>query len=71
MRRHDARSRRSVAGARHAPGRTDDRQITFYYTVGNWGVQFAAVGGHVYREALRHNVGMQLPREWFLQTIRN
>jgi alanine dehydrogenase len=30
-----------------APRRTDGRQITFYYTVGNWGVQFAALGGHV------------------------
>ncbi|MEX3940572.1 hypothetical protein AB4Y44_13670 [Paraburkholderia sp. BR10937] len=36
-----------------APGRTSAEQITFYYTVGNWGVQFAAVGGHVYREAVR------------------
>jgi alanine dehydrogenase len=54
-----------------APGRTDDRQITFYYTVGNWGVQFAAVGGHVYRHAKRQGLGMQLPREWFVQSIRN
>jgi ornithine cyclodeaminase/alanine dehydrogenase-like protein (mu-crystallin family) len=54
-----------------APGRTSAEQITFYYTVGNWGVQFAAVGGHVYREAVRQGVGMTLPREWFIQNIRN
>jgi alanine dehydrogenase len=58
-----------VSGA--APGRTDARQITFYYTVGNWGVQFAAVGGHVYREAKRQGFGMPLPLEWFVQSIRN
>ncbi|CAG9208429.1 Ornithine cyclodeaminase [Paraburkholderia sabiae] len=58
-----------IAG--RAPGRTNDAQITFYYTVGNWGVQFAAVGGHVYREAIRKGVGMPLPREWFVQSIRN
>jgi ornithine cyclodeaminase/alanine dehydrogenase-like protein (mu-crystallin family) len=54
-----------------APGRTDARQITFYYTVGNWGVQFAAVGGHVYREASRLGLGMSLPDQYFLQSIRN
>ncbi|HEX3383311.1 MAG TPA: ornithine cyclodeaminase family protein [Paraburkholderia sp.] len=58
-----------IAG--RAPGRTSAEQITFYYTVGNWGVQFAAVGGQVYREAVRRGVGMTLPREWFIQTIRN
>jgi alanine dehydrogenase len=54
-----------------APGRRDARQITFYYTVGNWGVQFAAVGGHVYREARRQGLGMRLPRSWWIQSIRN
>jgi ornithine cyclodeaminase/alanine dehydrogenase-like protein (mu-crystallin family) len=54
-----------------APGRTNDRQITFYYTVGNWGVQFAAVGGHVYREASRLGLGLSLPDQYFLQSIRN
>ncbi|MEM5458303.1 ornithine cyclodeaminase family protein [Paraburkholderia phytofirmans] len=54
-----------------APGRTDARQITFYYTVGNWGVQFAAVGGHVYREAARLGLGIALPEHYFLQSIRN
>ncbi|WP_205962520.1 ornithine cyclodeaminase family protein [Paraburkholderia phosphatilytica] len=58
-----------IAG--HAPGRTDSRQISFYFTPGNWGVQFAAVGGVVYREALRRGLGQRLPLQWFVQSIRN
>ncbi|MDB5581272.1 MAG: ornithine cyclodeaminase [Bradyrhizobium sp.] len=54
-----------------APGRTSAEQITFYYTVGNWGVQFSSVGGLVYRKAKEQGLGMQLPLEWFMQDIRN
>jgi alanine dehydrogenase len=54
-----------------APGRTRDDQITFYYTVGNWGVQFSSVGGVVYRKAKAQGLGQDLPLEWFLQDIRN
>ncbi len=54
-----------------APGRVNDQQVTFYYTVGNWGVQFSSVGGLVYRKAKEQGLGMQLPLEWFLQDIRN
>ncbi len=58
-----------ISGA--APGRTSEDQITFYYTVGNWGVQFSSVGGLVYRKAKEQGLGMQLPLEWFMQDIRN
>jgi alanine dehydrogenase len=58
-----------ISGA--APGRTSEQQITFYYTVGNWGVQFSSVGGLVYRKAKAAGLGMQLPLEWFMQDIRN
>jgi len=58
-----------IAGT--APGRTSDDQITFYYTVGNWGVQFSSVGGLVYRKAKAAGLGMELPLEWFMQDIRN
>ena len=34
-----------------AKGRTGDDQITFYHNMGNQGLQFAAVGGLVYRLA--------------------
>lgn len=58
-----------IAG--RAQGRTDERQISFYFTPGNWGVQFAAVGGVVYREARRLGLGQRLPLQWFVQSIRN
>ncbi|WP_454690713.1 ornithine cyclodeaminase family protein [Achromobacter aloeverae] len=54
-----------------APGRTREDQITFYYTVGNWGVQFSSVGGLVYRKAKAQGLGHALPLEWFIQDIRN
>ncbi|HEY0297326.1 MAG TPA: ornithine cyclodeaminase family protein [Bordetella sp.] len=54
-----------------AAGRTRDEQISFYYTVGNWGVQFSSVGGLVYRKAKAQGLGHDLPLEWFMQTIRN
>jgi alanine dehydrogenase len=54
-----------------APGRVNDEQITFYYTVGNWGVQFSSVGGLVYRKAKEQGLGQELPLEWFIQDIRN
>ena len=54
-----------------AKGRTSEKEITFYYTVGNWGVQFSSVGGLVYKLAKAQGLGMPLPLEWFTQTIRN
>ena len=54
-----------------APGRTSERQITHYRTVGNWGVQFSAVGALVYAKAKEQGLGRELPTEWFLQDIRN
>ncbi len=54
-----------------AHGRQNDEQVTFYYTVGNWGLQFSSVGGHVYKLAKEKGLGMELPLEWFIQDIRN
>jgi alanine dehydrogenase len=54
-----------------APGRTSLEQITYYRTVGNWGLQFAAVGAVVYRKAKAAGLGHDIPTEWFLQNIRN
>lgn len=53
------------------PGRTDDRQVTFYHNFGNQGLQFACVGGLVYERALQNGAGRNLPDEWFLQDVRN
>ena len=54
-----------------AAGRTSAQQITYYRTVGNWGVQFSAVGAVVYRKAKAAGLGHHMPTEWFLQNIRN
>ncbi|WP_188410747.1 ornithine cyclodeaminase family protein [Agaricicola taiwanensis] len=54
-----------------AGGRQNRDQITQYHTFGNWGVQFPAVGAHVFRRAKELGLGHDLPTEWFLQDIRN
>ncbi len=54
-----------------SPGRSSDRQITFYQNVGFQGLQFAAVGGLVYRKAMAEGKGRKLPTDWFLQDIRD
>jgi alanine dehydrogenase len=53
------------------PGRTSRDQITFYRNVGNQGLQFSAVGGWVYSEAVRRKLGREIPTDWFLQDIRD
>ena len=50
-----------------AAGRTSDEQISFYYCHGNQGLQFAAVGGLIYRNAVKAGRGRPLPLEWFVQ----
>jgi len=52
-------------------GRTSRDQVTFYRNVGNQGLQFSAVGGWVYEQAMRRKIGREIPTEWFLQDIRD
>jgi alanine dehydrogenase len=52
-------------------GRTSRDQVTFYRNVGNQGLQFSAVGGWVYAEAVRRGLGRDIPTDWFLQDIRD
>jgi alanine dehydrogenase len=54
-----------------AKGRTSDDQITFYHNMGNQGLQFAAVGGLVFRKAKDAAAGNEVPTGWFLQDIRD
>ena len=54
-----------------AKGRTRDDQITFYHNMGNQGLQFAAVGGLVFRKAKAAATGNEVPTSWFLQDIRD
>ena len=58
-----------IAG--RAEGRTDPAQISQYRPVGNWGLQFAACGALVHREAKVRGLGRDLPTEWFVQSIKN
>jgi len=54
-----------------AQGRTNEDQITFYHNMGNQGLQFAAVGGLVYRLAAEKKMGNSVPTDWFVQDIRD
>ena len=52
-------------------GRVSADQITFYYNMGNQGLQFAAAGGLVLEKARAAAVGRPLPTGWFTQDIRD
>ncbi len=52
-------------------GRTSRDQVTFYRNVGNQGLQFSAVGGWVYEQAVARKIGREIPTAWFLQDIRD
>ena len=52
-------------------GRLTRDQITFYRNVGNQGLQFSAVGGWVYAQALKAGKGREISTDWFLQDIRD
>jgi alanine dehydrogenase len=53
-----------------APGRTNDRQITFFLNNVGTGVQFAAMGYCAYRAAKEKGLGHEIPTDWFLQDIK-
>lgn len=53
-----------------APGRTSDKQITFFLNNVGTGVQFAAMGYCAYSAAKEKGLGKEIPTEWFLQDIK-
>jgi ornithine cyclodeaminase/alanine dehydrogenase-like protein (mu-crystallin family) len=53
-----------------APGRTNDKQITFFLNNVGTGVQFAAMGYCAYRAAKEKGLGHEIPTDWFLQDIK-
>jgi ornithine cyclodeaminase/alanine dehydrogenase-like protein (mu-crystallin family) len=57
--------------AGRAPGRTHPEQVTLFINTGTQGLQFAAVAGRVYQLAETRGLGQSMPREWFLQDIRD
>jgi ornithine cyclodeaminase/alanine dehydrogenase-like protein (mu-crystallin family) len=52
------------------PGRTDDKQITFFLNNVGTGVQFAAMGYCAYQGAKAQGLGREIPSEWFMQDIK-
>lgn len=52
------------------PGRTSDRQITFFLNNVGTGVQFAAMGYCAYKAAKERGLGHEIPGEWFMQDIK-
>ncbi len=57
--------------AGRAPGRTGPGQITCFINIGTQGLQFASVGGMVYRLAKERGMGREIPTEWLLQDVRD
>lgn len=58
-----------MAGKENA--RTDDKQITYVNNQGTQGLQFAAMGACVYRSAREKGLGIEVPTQYFLQSIRD
>ena len=52
------------------PGRTSDKQITFFLNNVGTGVQFAAMGYCAFRAAKEKGLGHEIPTDWFLQDIK-
>ena len=57
--------------AGRAVGRTHDEEVTYFIDEGTQGLQFAAVGGAVYRAARERKLGRELPTAWLVQNIRD
>jgi ornithine cyclodeaminase/alanine dehydrogenase-like protein (mu-crystallin family) len=52
------------------PGRTNDKQITFFLNNVGTGIQFAAIGYCAYKAAKENGLGREIPTDWFLQDIK-
>lgn len=53
----------------HVPGRVSPDDITCFINNIGLGIQFAAVGGAVYKEAVSKGVGREIPTDWFLESV--
>jgi len=51
------------------PGRVDEHESTAFINNSGLGLQFAAVGAHIYERAMATGVGQELPTEWFTETV--
>lgn len=50
-------------------GRVSNDETTCFINNIGLGVQFAAIGAAVYREACARQIGNQIPTDWFLETV--
>ena len=50
-------------------GRENDDQSMAFINNSGLGLQFAAVGAHVYQRAIANGVGRELPTEWFTESV--
>jgi ornithine cyclodeaminase/alanine dehydrogenase-like protein (mu-crystallin family) len=50
-------------------GRESPEEITCFINNIGLGIQFAAVGGAVYKEAMSKGVGREIPTDWFLESV--
>ena len=56
-----------VAG--NVPGRESSNETTCFINNIGLGIQFAALGGAVYREAKSRGIGREIPTDWFLESV--
>jgi ornithine cyclodeaminase/alanine dehydrogenase-like protein (mu-crystallin family) len=57
-----------IAG--HVPGRAADSDVTCFLNNMGLGYQFAATGALVYRKAVEHKLGRELPTDWFTEDVQ-
>ncbi len=50
-------------------GRTAENQVTLFLNNIGLGIQFAAVGARLYRQARQHGTGRKLPLDWFVESV--
>lgn len=51
------------------PARRSAEEVTLFVNNVGMGLQFAAVGGLVYRQARQQGAGHELPDEWFIESV--
>lgn len=59
----------SAVAAGMVPGRTNPEEITVFYNSMGLGLQFAALGSLVWKLAEAQQIGLELPSEYFTETV--
>lgn len=64
----DAPELKDLIGGK-VPGRESSAEATCFVNNIGLGLQFAALGAHVYAEARSRGLGREIPTDWFLETV--